>query len=72
MHEKEKGFKKQSTKYCRMCDDCPGMGPCHSHSLSVTPLWQNLEQAQNWADADPYIEAGVYEKVIVKPFKKVF
>ena len=31
----------------------------------------NLEEAQAWADADPYIEAGVYRQVIVKPFKKV-
>lgn len=27
--------------------------------------------AQAWADADPYIDAGVYQQVIVKPFKKV-
>lgn len=31
----------------------------------------SLEEARAWADADPYIEAGVYAKVIVKPFKKV-
>ena len=31
----------------------------------------SLEDAQTWADADPYIEAGVYEKVVVKPFKRV-
>ena len=33
--------------------------------------FENLEQAQAWADADPYIAAGVYEKVTVKPYKKV-
>ncbi|MDH5436986.1 MAG: YciI family protein [Gammaproteobacteria bacterium] len=27
--------------------------------------------AQTWADADPYVAAGVYEKITVKPFKKV-
>lgn len=27
--------------------------------------------ARTWADADPYVAAGVYEKTIVKPFKKV-
>ena len=27
--------------------------------------------AQTWADGDPYFAAGVYAKVIVKPFKKV-
>ncbi len=31
----------------------------------------SLAQAQAWADADPYIAAGVYEKVTVKPYKKV-
>lgn len=30
-----------------------------------------LEEAQTWADADPYLVSGAYESVIVKPFKKV-
>lgn len=33
--------------------------------------FSSLEAAQAWADADPYVAAGVYESVIVKPFKKV-
>ena len=33
--------------------------------------FESLEQAQAWADIDPYIAAGVYEKVTVKPYKKV-
>jgi len=37
----------------------------------VVAEFDSLEQAQAWADADPYIAAGVYEKVTVKPFKKV-
>jgi uncharacterized protein YciI len=37
----------------------------------VVAEFSDLEQAQAWADADPYIEAGVYAKVVVKPFKKV-
>ena len=32
----------------------------------------SLEEAQAWADADPYVEAGVYRQVTVKPFKQVF
>ena len=32
----------------------------------------NLENAKNWADTDPYIVAGVYAHVTVKPFKQVF
>jgi len=31
----------------------------------------SLTDAQAWADADPYVEAGVYEKVLVKPYRKV-
>ena len=30
----------------------------------------DLPAAQAWADADPYIEAGVYRKVSVKPYKQ--
>ncbi len=30
-----------------------------------------LEDAQTWADADPYLASGAYESVSVKPFKKV-
>lgn len=33
--------------------------------------FDSLEDAQAWADVDPYIEAGVYKQVTVKPFKKV-
>lgn len=33
--------------------------------------FDSLDDAQNWADADPYIKAGVYQSVTVKPFKKV-
>lgn len=37
----------------------------------VVAEFDTLAQAQAWADADPYVEAGVYEHVSVKPFKKV-
>jgi hypothetical protein len=37
----------------------------------IVAEFASQEQAQTWADADPYVSAGVYEKVIVKPFKKV-
>jgi len=38
----------------------------------VVAEFDNLQAAQQWANADPYIDAGVYDKVTVKPFKKVF
>ena len=37
----------------------------------IVAEFDSLEAAQGWADADPYIEAGVYARVTVKPFKKV-
>jgi uncharacterized protein YciI len=37
----------------------------------IVAEFASLEIAQQWADEDPYIAAGVYESVIVKPFKKV-
>lgn len=33
--------------------------------------FDSLDAAQRWADADPYVAAGVYQQVTVKPFKKV-
>ena len=41
-----------------------------SGSLIVAEF-DTLAAAQAWADADPYIAAGVYANVSVKPFKKV-
>lgn len=38
----------------------------------VVAEFASLTDAQQWADVDPYNDAGVYAKVIVKPFKKVF
>lgn len=37
----------------------------------VVAEFDSLEQAQIWAADDPYIDAEVYAKVTVKPFKKV-
>jgi hypothetical protein len=37
----------------------------------IVAEFDSLETAQAWADTDPYIAAGVYAKVTVKPFKKV-
>ncbi len=41
-----------------------------SGSLIVAEF-DSLEQARSWADDDPYVHAGVYAEVVVKPFKKV-
>jgi len=38
----------------------------------IVAAFNSLDEAQAWADADPYVEAGVYAQVSVKPFKQVF
>ena len=37
----------------------------------VVAEFEDLMVAQSWADADPYVTAGVYSSVVVKPFNKV-
>tara|TARA_B110000459_G_scaffold152657_1_gene166644 strand:+ start:696 stop:992 length:297 start_codon:yes stop_codon:yes gene_type:complete len=37
----------------------------------VIAEFDSLEQAQAWADADPYVAAGAYQRVVVNPFKHV-
>lgn len=37
----------------------------------VVAQFDSLEDAKCWADDDPYVQAGVYASVTVKPFKKV-
>lgn len=37
----------------------------------VVAEFDSLDDAQAWADVDPYIAAGVYDHSVVKPFKKV-
>ncbi len=38
----------------------------------IVAEFASLEEAKSWANADPYMDAGVYVRVIVKPFKQVF
>lgn len=37
---------------------------------TVIADFNSLEEAKAWADADPYVAAGIYAKVTVKPFKQ--
>ena len=37
----------------------------------VVAQFETLDEAKAWADDDPYVAAGVYQTVTVKPFKKV-
>ncbi len=50
--------------------DAPDLSAGAAGSLVVLEF-ETLAEAETWARADPYIEAGVYEQVTVKPFLKV-
>jgi len=39
---------------------------------TVIAEFESIEKATEWADADPYVAAGVYHNVTIKPYKKVF
>ncbi len=52
--------------------DSEDPGPAGFTGSLVIAEFESLAAAQVWADDDPYIHAGVYAEVTVKPFKKVF
>lgn len=51
--------------------DSEDPGPAGFSGSLVVAEFASLEQAQRWADADPYVEAGVYARVTVKPLRRV-
>ncbi|AYA64018.1 YciI family protein [Alteromonas sp. RKMC-009] len=51
--------------------DSEDPGPAGFTGSLVVAEFGSLETAKAWAEADPYVEAGVYENVVVKPYKKV-
>lgn len=51
--------------------DSPDPGEAGFTGSLVIAEFESLEQARAWADADPYVAAGVYAAVTVKPFKAV-
>lgn len=52
--------------------DSPDPGPAGFSGGVIIAEFDSLEAAKNWADSDPYVTAGVYVKVTVKPFRKAF
>ena len=55
---------------------CPAIdaeepGPAGFSGSIVIAEFASLEDARAWADADPYVAAGVYTRVKVRPFKRV-
>jgi uncharacterized protein YciI len=51
--------------------DSPDPGPAGFSGSLIVAEFSSLDAAKIWADADPYVAAGVYAGVSVKPFKKV-
>ncbi len=51
--------------------DSEDPGPAGFSGSLIIAEFDSLDSAQAFADADPYIAAGVYQQVQVKPFKRV-
>ena len=51
--------------------DAEDPGPAGFSGSIVIAEFQSLEAARAWADADPYVEAGVYARTEVRPFRPV-
>lgn len=51
--------------------DSPDPGPAGFSGSLIVAEFASLDVAKAWADADPYVAAGVYRTVSVRPFRKV-
>jgi uncharacterized protein YciI len=51
--------------------DAEDPGPAGFSGSLIVAEFSDLAAAQAWADADPYLAAGVYREVSVRPFRKV-
>jgi len=51
--------------------DAEDPGPAGFLGSLVVAQFDSLEDARQWADADPYVAAGVYDSVEVTPFRRV-
>lgn len=45
-------------------------GPAGFSGSLIVAEFASLEDAQTWADTDPFVAGGVYARVTVKPFRK--
>ena len=50
--------------------DAEDPGPAGFRGSAIIARFASLEAARAWADADPYVDAGVYASVDVLPFKR--
>ena len=51
--------------------DADDPGPAGFSGSIVIAEFPSLDAARAWAEADPYVSAGVYDRVDVRPFKRV-
>lgn len=51
--------------------DSTDPGPAGFRGSLIVAQFDSLEEAEAWAQADPYVASGVYEHVTVRPFRKV-
>jgi uncharacterized protein YciI len=51
--------------------DAEQPGPAGFTGSLIVAEFPSLAEAQQWANADPYVNGGVYANVSVKPFRKV-
>lgn len=51
--------------------DSDDPGPAGFTGSLIVAEFNSLEDAEDWANADPYVEKGVYASISVKPFRKV-
>ena len=50
--------------------DSPDPGPAGFSGSTIIAEFDSLEEANQWAATDPYVKAGVYDRVDVRPFIK--
>ncbi|MEP4485653.1 MAG: YciI family protein [Halioglobus sp.] len=51
--------------------DCDDPGEAGFTGSLIIAEFESLEEATSWADSDPYVTAGVFKRVVVKPYKVV-
>ena len=51
--------------------DAADPGPAGFSGSLVVAEFESLEAAREWAEADPYVAAGVYARTEVRPFRRV-
>jgi uncharacterized protein YciI len=51
--------------------DTPDPGPAGFTGSLIVAEFASLAEARRWAEADPYVTAGVFRQVVVKPFRQV-